>query len=465
MSRSVSMGIMVGVPRTAKLTLQPRWIMMVAVCCAQQAAADMAYAMLDPGRFAARMHLLRRDDDDDDDPGDTGGPTEPPESSYGQEPGMPWHHAVAFLAAVGFILAFMVLLALVLQCANPPRMEARHYGQPEWQNQRMRSQRRVSQNPRPRPPSGRPQLGSSPSQVGLLDQVQPQPVSSRRSLREGHRSRQLPVPPQHRVNGEPAPYMGIQMPPAVRGQPLQDGYSDYTTTKHAGPSRPARSLPAPPQDYGAPLMDSMTPYHDYVGPQGYAEASPFESHETLNQPSVKAPSRSSRGYVPLPEPPVQMSHFYTEYAHPQQSYYDNGYHQHDAGSYDTGRGLRHQNSTRSRRSGGLERTNSQLSRVESIGAGDRRHSRRLPDTPNKPRMTTAERLQALRSATQDVTYAGEFPPHDASYPAQEEQDFYTMDTMQYPIRDEHRYANHYGGARSTYSSGGSKPTYRRYNPI
>ena len=42
--------------------------------------------------------------------------------------GMPWQRAIAFCAAVGGVLLFMVTLGLVLQVTDRPRMEARHPG-------------------------------------------------------------------------------------------------------------------------------------------------------------------------------------------------------------------------------------------------------------------------------------------------------------------------------------------------
>lgn len=388
--------------------------------------------------------------------------------------GMPWQRAIGFCAAVGGVLLFMVALGLVLQVTDRPRMEARHPGMAPlpggYQAQRARSQRRASQLPRP--PSGRPQLGSSPSQIGLLDQVQPQPVASRRARREGRPSRQLPAPPQHLLASEPAPYLGLQMPPAARGQPAPTGgeYAEYTSGAYApGPSRAPRMLPLPP-DAGAPLMEAPgAPYSEYAASHSYADSSPFETHEVLTQSSTKQTPRSSRGYVPLPEPPIQMTHVATEYVQPEPGYYDTPTYQQEVAHYaDTSRDLRHKTSTRSRASG-LERNNSQLSRVDSIGAGDhRRHSRKLPQPP-VPRMTTSERIRALRSVTQE-TYLDD-PPlgADAAQPAPpvSVQGLNGADTLSYPVREEHRYATHYGqtGPYGKRAVAGSDVSKHRYHPI
>lgn len=391
--------------------------------------------------------------------------------------GMPWQRAIAFCAAVGGVLLFMVTLGLVLQVTDRPRMEARHPGVAPvaggYGAQRARSQRRMSQLPRP--PSGRPQLGSSPSQIGLLDQVQPQPVASRRARREGRPSRQLPAPPQHLLASEPAPYLGLQMPPAARGPqaPPAGEYAEYTnaTYQPGGPSRAPRTLPLPP-DMGAPLMDApAAPYSEYAASQSYAESSPFETHEVLSQSSMKQTPRSSRGYVPLPEPPIQMTHVAIEYAQPEPGYYDTPTYQQEVANYaaETSRDLRRKASTRSRTSG-LERNGSQLSRVDSIGAGDhRRHSRKLPQPP-VPRMTTSERIRALRSVTQDP-YLDNPPLGEGDMPQPAPpvsvQELNGADALSYPVREEHRYTTHYGQSsqRGKRSLAGSDKPKHRYHPI
>ncbi|WFC96710.1 hypothetical protein MBRA1_003373 [Malassezia brasiliensis] len=388
--------------------------------------------------------------------------------------GMPWQRAIAFVAAVGGVLLFVLTLGLVLQVTDRPRMEARHPGAVPvpggYQAQRARSQRHTSQLPRP--PSGRPQLGSSPSQIGLLDQVQPQPVASRRARREGRPSRQLPAPPQHLLASEPAPYLGLQMPPTARGQlpPTGAEYAEYTSGAYApGPSRAPRMLPLPP-DLGAPLIEAPgAPYSEYAASHSYADSSPFETQEVLTQSSTKQTPRSSRGYVPLPEPPIQMTHVATEYVQPEVGYYDTPTYQQEVAHYaDAGREVRRKASTRSRGSG-LERKSSQLSRVDSIGAGDpRRHSRKLPQPP-VPRMSTTERIRALRSVMQD-SYLDD-PPlgADAAQPAPpvSVQALSGADALGYPVREEHRYATHYGHPNpyDRRAVAGSDVPRHRYYPI
>lgn len=395
--------------------------------------------------------------------------------------GMPWKNAVGFLAAIAFVLGVMIFLALVLQCANPPRMEARHFPVPQhaapYAPTRARSQRRISQLPRP--PSGRTQLGSSPSQVGLLDQVQPQPVTSRRARRDGRRSRQLPDPPQHLLASEPAaaaPYTEIAMPPAVRGQHAPQEYYEYTTpSAQPGSSRRSRNLPLPPPDLGAPLMDPVGAYSEYHEAPTYADASPFEAHDRAL--ATRMPPRSARGYVPLPEPPMQTPYPYTDAAPVEPGYYDTPVYQQELSRYSEGnRSIHKQNSMRSRHSG-LERTSSQLSRVDSIGAGDhRRHSRKLPQPP-VPRMTTAERVKALRSVTQQDMYGDEAPVRPSRElpkpaPPVGLQDLYHPDALSYPVREEHRYGTgalrdepRYGSSNyRTRKSSSDRPKHR-YKPI
>lgn len=388
-----------------------------------------------------------------------------------EQAGLPWRNGVAFVAAVGVVLVVMLILGTIMQFANPPRLEAHHTAFPTAGPasipQRMRSQRRVSQAVRP--PSGRNQIASSPSQIGLLDQAQPQPLTSRRARKEGRVSRQLPAPPpQHLMGNEPSPYMEIQMPPVARGQPVQSGYQDYTTGQYR--HGPPRALPAPPAvDWTGGRADVYSaPYGDYSQAYGthYAEMSPFESHEALTQSSTKATPRSSRGYVAVHEPSSNMSatQNYTDYAYPLEPYYEQ-----EPQYQDHQPQLNHKASTRSRNSQ-LSRNGSQLSRVDSIGAGDyRRHSRKLPQPPNGKRMTTAERIQALRTAKQDVSFTAEprmtRKSRDLPEPPMDDHDLYAMDAMQYPVRDEHRYTSHYGNRHNMWSSGQNEQTYYRYNPI
>ena len=236
-------------------------------------------------------------------------------------------------------------------------------------------------------------------------------------------------------------------------------------------SRAPRTLPLPP-DMGAPLMDApAAPYSEYAASQSYAESSPFETHEVLSQSSMKQTPRSSRGYVPLPEPPIQMTHVAIEYAQPEPGYYDTPTYQQEVANYaaETSRDLRRKASTRSRTSG-LERNGSQLSRVDSIGAGDhRRHSRKLPQPP-VPRMTTSERIRALRSVTQDP-YLDNPPLGEGDMPQPAPpvsvQELNGADALSYPVREEHRYTTHYGQSsqRGKRSLAGSDKPKHRYHPI
>lgn len=356
---------------------------------------------------------------------------------------------MGFIAVVLLLLAIMLVISLILKAANPPRIEARHQGFPTpWTGrQRVNSQYKGSQAPRPL--SGR-QLGTTPSQIGLLDQAQPQPMGSQRG-KDSRVSRQLPAPPQF-GRAEAAPFMQIQVPPAVRGQSDMGGHQNYTTGSPTmdAPAGAYRALPAPPPN-GAPA--------------GGMALAPVQRSPRKSQ------MRYSRGYIPLPEPPVTTAgQPYTDYSQPMQEYFmpvPDEDTQAEAGTS----ALRHTTSTRSRRSQQLERNGSQLSRVESIGAGDhRRHSRRLPQ-PKQQRMTTAERINALRTAKQDtiMTVDSQAPraaPAGSKLPEADFNDLYAMDALQYPVRGEHRYSTHYSPhQRPPPAPVAQESAYQRYHPI
>lgn len=266
------------------------------------------------------------------------------------------------------------------------------------------------------------------------------------------------------------------MPPAVRGQHAPQEYYEYTTpSAQPGSSRRSRNLPLPPPDLGAPLMDPVGAYSEYHEAPTYADASPFEAHDRAL--ATRMPPRSARGYVPLPEPPMQTPYPYTDAAPVEPGYYDTPVYQQELSRYSEGnRSIHKQNSMRSRHSG-LERTSSQLSRVDSIGAGDhRRHSRKLPQPP-VPRMTTAERVKALRSVTQQDMYGDEAPVRPSRElpkpaPPVGLQDLYHPDALSYPVREEHRYGTgalrdepRYGSSNyRTRKSSSDRPKHR-YKPI
>lgn len=193
-------------------------------------------------------------------------------------------------------------------------------------------------------------------------------------------------------------------------------------------NRRSRALPAPPI-----AAYSDRGYNDGVG---YSDpfAPPLDDMDHINNSappvaSRQRSSRSSRGYVPLPEPPVSNQARYSDGAggYERASYYDGAlsyYDSHPQGTDKTGEWRQSQTS--------------QLSRVDSVGAGDhRRHSRRGRGTGRR-HQSTAERIRALRSATADT---------DASVPSkysnEQQAASYAYDTQldmdQYPVREEYRY--------------------------
>lgn len=356
--------------------------------------------------------------------------------------GIRWQNALGFLAACCGVFCGMVLLAIILKFANPPHMEARHHTQGMYQYPVQgppRSTFASHSKGTTRQPSfkrggypGTQQL-SSPSQQGLLDEVQPRPMASRRAL---------PVTPQdsysYRGNQRPVspvpltPAGGAIQPPIAARSVQTDGYATPGTydTPLRGPSRQSGTAGVSSDSsssrggqysqyaqqqpysysYGQGQYDPYQHnrysqyggydqngqyYRQYGQSQRYSnyggsQQNQFEGYATTEpQAQSNVPffgNRQSRGYVPLPNPPTGESHA-QEPPEPWQLAHRN-----------QGNGLGYNTSHRSQ----LSRNSSQLSRVESIGAGDyRRHSRRAQK--ERQSVTTSERIAALRSAAQRGT--------------------------------------------------------------
>ncbi|WFD30390.1 hypothetical protein MSPP1_001409 [Malassezia sp. CBS 17886] len=309
--------------------------------------------------------------------------------------GVDWRTAVAFLAAILAVLLVMMIVAIMLQFINPPRIEANH-ANPYRRASRVRPSASAPRQRSTLPPSGMMNLGTSPSQVGLLDQVQPRPMVSKTSLPDMMQVRQS-------MNGNTyqpsdAAVFNIQPPRAARGQsPIYD----YGRMAHG--SIPARALPLPPVEAGTPSYSdesSGKSHNDFMAAQTTQDISPFESLDGVPLNHPRPPYRSSHGYIPLPEPPMFQD----------------------------------------------------LSRVESIGAGDyRRHSRWAAARAGQGRMSTSERITALRSAKQDVSFSAEPQtnycfsrelPVPSGAPV-ESSELYPVDAAHYPLREEPRYGARY----------------------
>lgn len=247
---------------------------------------------------------------------------------------------------------------------------------------------------------------ASASTVGLLDQVQPQPMISKQNLAESSTLN---------MNGTNGSYMQQPMPTPLTARQPTYTYEGALVPHHSRP------LPVAPGTNMSPFSENGSSYFDtrndfeqlYFGGVYDSKAAPPIHHMMQN----------SFGYMPIPEPPAPpKSVDYDCATHRIVDHYSNA----QSPSRPYRPSLRRNPSTYSRCSRNSQ--TSQSSRIESIGAGDRRHSRRLPEPP---KMSTAERIRALRAATADVMPA----------PTALESD---MGVMQYPVRENYRYQNHYG---------------------
>lgn len=372
--------------------------------------------------------------------------------------GIPDHSAIAFIAAFAVLFGILLVVGLFLKLLNPPRLEARHATLPVGVRPNVSRHRR--------PPSGvKNTMGhASASQANLLAPGSVQGYSQ---------------PPSNTVttlssypNSQPAPYLHATQ--ASSNVPLSN------TTTSRSKARKSRALPAPPiGSYSDQKYRYSTGYADPYASSSQ-ELSPFESQNEVAPVTTSRPSRLSRGYVPLPEPPVNNSS-----RDDRISYYDgalNYYNQPQSGPSTT-----YHYRTKS--------GSSQLSRVESIGAGDpRRHSKRGRNNSTR-KMTTAERVRALREANLDAkdgspskgyTDGTTYEPYsDWGYqPTYANDSSYTngayayvtddYESQYYPVKEEYRYAaapsswdQQWYSQPSQYGQGYQQPMYQqhRYNPF
>ncbi|WFD19568.1 hypothetical protein MCAP1_001802 [Malassezia caprae] len=284
---------------------------------------------------------------------------------------IPENSAIAFVVAFGALFIIVVLLGLLLKVLNPPRLEARHASLPPVGVRPAATGRR-----RPALDDKGRVSNAAASQANLLTQPSAQGYSPTPSNS---------VTPYSYANvSQPAPY-------------LQSTHSssDAALLSHKpgrSKARKSRALPVPPFESNADQQyrynsGNADPYAANIRDQ-----SPFESQHEVAPATTTRPSRSSRGYVPLPEPPLNTN-AYSDYRDDRISYYDgalNYYNQPQRASNTS-----HHYRTKS--------GSSQLSRVDSIGAGDhRRHNSKRSRKGSTRKMTTAERVRALREANADA---------------------------------------------------------------
>lgn len=269
--------------------------------------------------------------------------------------------------------------------------------------------------------------------------------------------------------------MYLQAPQSSSGTALLDSKPPRSK------ARKSRALPVPPIESYSDQYRYNTGYADPYASNS-PEQSPFDSQNDLALTTTRRPSRVSRGYVPLPEPPINTN-VYSD-RDDRVSYYGgalNYYNQSQNGS----------NSTQHRRT---KSGSSQLSRVESIGAGDRRrHSKRGRNNSSR-KMTTAERVRALREANADAQESSPskgYAAGSASEPYTDSgyQQSYAYDSSNYskgayayvaddndseyyPVKEEYRYAyspsawDQQSSSQSNYDQGYQQPLYQhRYNPF
>lgn len=356
----------------------------------------------------------------------------------------------------------LLLLGALLKLLNPPRLEARHASLPP-----VGVRPGVAGRLRPTSEVKGHTGNATASQANLLSSVPVQGYSQ----------------PSHSKNVVPYSYANASQPaPYLQATQSSSNAALPNSKPPRSKARKSRALPAPPiESYADQQYRYNSGYADPYATNSQ-DQSPFESHHEMASATVSRSSRSSRGYVPLPEPPVN-SNAYSNYRDDRNSYYDgalNYYNQpsHGSSHYRTKSG------------------SSQLSRVESIGAGDhRRHSTRRGRNGSTRKMTTAERVRALREANTD----GKDSTLNKSYADGTAFDFYTdsgskqayandsafsngtyayvaddHDSQYYPVKEEYRYAaapstweQPWYSQTSQYDQDYQQPVYQqhRYNPF
>ena len=258
-----------------------------------------------------------------------------------------WEWAVAFFVGCIGVFVVAILLGLVAKLLNPPRREARHY----------------LVQPAPSAPGP-----SQPNAAGYDAQ---------------------------RMNA-PQPTLAYSDNPQMVLQPrIQEPAATYT---YDDTDRDQRYLFARGNNGYTPMYKSLSKgnasSYDLVRSSPSSEESPFEVYESqaysptgypLMPTSVaqSRPQRASRG--PLPQPPQHSRSARRSRNELQGPTYS---------AHGASRPVR-ASSQRSANSQ-LSRGSSQLSRVDSIGAGSYRRNSR--SDRRRSQMTTAERLAALRSA-------------------------------------------------------------------
>lgn len=268
-----------------------------------------------------------------------------------------WDWAAAFFFGVLGVFVVFIIIGVLLKLLNPPRAEPRHHAPLGAYSMRQNSA----------VPTHTPAYGPAQSQVALLDtQAHPYSVPSY-TYSDGYAS--VAAPP-------------IQPPAAT--YTYDDSAEQRMTFARGGHDyMPLRKMSPVGFNMSTNDLSQVTPPSD---------ESPFEVYETnaftpaaAYVPTSVASSqnyRYSRG--PLPVPPKRNT------SHGRQRDHNEA-HGIAYSTYGAARPTR-KSSQRSVHSA-VSRTSSQLSRVDSIGAGDyRRNSRR------RSQMTTAERLAALRAA-------------------------------------------------------------------
>ncbi|WFD34421.1 hypothetical protein MCUN1_001262 [Malassezia cuniculi] len=286
---------------------------------------------------------------------------------------IPARWAISFFAGVFGVFILFIIIGLLLKLINPPRAQSRHFAPPVRQGMRQASTRRTAG------------YGPSQSQVRLLD-TQSQPYAT-----PSYSYSDAPAAvPQPRIQHPAATYNYDEMDRADQRMVYPRGGYEYLPLRKASPM--GFNMSANDLSQSSPSLED-SPFEVYES-NAY---SPVSLHAPTTVASVQ-PQRQSRG--PLPLPPkrtpsaTRTRNYYQQYAPQPTEVQGTAY-----SVYGAARPSRKasQRSTHS----AVSRTSSQLSRVESIGAGDYRRSSRFDSgryDRRRSQMTTAERLAALRAA-------------------------------------------------------------------
>lgn len=384
--------------------------------------------------------------------------------------------SIAFISSCAFLFILAVLIALVLQCTNPPRLEARHPSLPPVGVRKRDDQVNAVQYPAPAPTTETSQLPTNP-----LNRAQPAASMSSQTLSmdpfENDTTKQPFVQSSYGQLSQPtvdatAPILqpvaetgrykktrsrALPQPPVPSRSDhgshqgyYANGTSAYNNASATGYSDVGNVYNQQGYGYGygygygtgtgASTGYTHVPNYAYPYEGMYQDASsPFNAYE-VSAPVRGQASYQSHGYVPLPVPSASQP--YGNYQDPN-TFNSVSPSQHWSSKYND---YSHHRPLARHASQASSGKNSHLSRVDSVGAGDyRRHSQRRRNRKSEAD-TTLEKSQPRKSFA-DTTGNKQAPTpysYDPGFSVAPNETFavnYSFnEDSHYPLRDEYKYS-------------------------